>query len=288
MLRGLASAVLLLVGVALVGVGVPTLWIDRHVYDTDRWTAAVAPLIDEPVVREDVAVALAAPIADQLSLGPTLEQVLVRATREIVATEGFARVWTTSVRLSHRHAVAGLRGEGTGLDLAEDGVVIERAALVEALRQRLTEAGVPFADRIPDGEGTIVLADGPDVARGLWAARTVDTVGPWALVAGGVVLLLGVLVAGHRPRALLVAGLGTSAVALAQWLVLHQEFETTGLFTEVDDRRPTAVLLWKALSEPLGPMLETTAVVGVAVALVGVVAWLLRGVGAHGRTRRNP
>lgn len=286
-MRGLVASFLLILGVALVGVGVPTLWIDRHVYDTERWTAVVAPLIAEPSVQEDVADALARPVADRLRLGPVLDELLQAATRELVATDGFARVWETSVRLSHRHALEGLRDEGTGLNLADDGVVVERAALVEALRQRLAAEGVPFADRIPDGEGTIVLARGPDVARGVWVARMVDRVGPWLLVTGGTVLLLGVLVARHRPRALVVAGVGVLGVALAEWSVLNQEFETTGLVTEVDDRRPTAVLLWQALSEPLGPMLQATMLGGGVVALVGVAAWFVGAARGHGRTRRN-
>lgn len=287
MLRGLLSVLLLLTGVALVGVGVPTLWVDRHVYDTDRWTEAVAPLIAEPAVQDDVAEALGRPLVDQLSLDGVLEDVLLRATREVVATDAFARVWERSVRVSHRHALEGLRGEGTGVNLVEDGVVVERAALTEVLRQELTAAGVPFADRIPDGQGAVVIARGPDVARGLTVARTLDTVGPWALVAGGVALLLGVLVARHRPRALVVAGIGTLGAALALWLVLAAGLRGTGLVTEVDDRRQTALLVWEALSAPLVPMLEVTMAVGGAIAVVGVAAWLVRGARGHGRTRRN-
>lgn len=286
-MRGLATSLLLLLGVALVGVGVPTLWVDRDVYDTDRWTEAVAPLIAEPPVQDDVADALARPLAERLSLGPTLERVLDAAAREVVATDGFAQVWRSAVRATQREAVEGLRGESSGVDFAEDGIVVEKAALVEALRQRLVDDGVPFADRIPDGEGTIVLARGPDVTRSVWVARAIDVVGPWALVAGGVALLLGVLVARHRPRALVVAGVGVVAVAFVEWLVLTQEFESTGLVREVDDRRRTAVLLWEALSEPLGPMLQATMAAGGAVALVGVVAWFVTAARGHRRTRRN-
>lgn len=282
---------LLLTGLVLVGVGVPTAWADRHVFDTDRWTEAVAPLIEEPVVQRDVAAALAAPIADQLNLGQTLEAVLVRATEEVVATDAFARVWTPTVRLSHQHALEGLRSKGTGVNLVGDGVTLDRAALLEALRPRLAEAGLPFADQLPAGQGTIVLADGPDVARATEVARIVDTVGSRAVVIGALVLLGAVVVANHRSRALVLAGLGIAAVAGLLWLGLGLGDEGTGLLSEVEERRSTAVLTWEALSAPLDEMVLATAVVGGAVALLGVVAGVvagvLRGGVGYGRTTRR-
>lgn len=285
--RGLLSTLLVLCGLALVGVGVPTAWADRHVFETDRWTEAVAPLIDEPEVRSDVAESIATPIAERLDLGPRVDDLVLRLTREAVATEAFADVWAETVRLSHQHAVEGLRSEGTGVNLVDDGVVVDRAALVEALRPRLAEAGLPFADRIPDGEGTIVLADGPEVTRAAEVARLADAVGTSVLVVAPVVLLVGVLVANHRPRAMVVTGLGAAAVAGLLWLVLGLGRDTTGLLSQVEDRRTTALLLWRAISEPLDALVLTTAAVGGAVALLGAAAWLVSGGAGHRRTRRT-
>lgn len=274
--RGLVSFLLLLLGLALVGAAVPAVWADRHVLETEPYTEAVAPLIDEPEVQQQVAAAMADPISERLGLTGVLDRLLLDATVKVVGTEGFADVWTDAVRLSHQHAVEGLRDEGTGVNLADDGIVVDRAVLVEALRPRLAEAGLPFADRIPDGEGSVVLAAGPDVERATTAARLVDSYATWLTVAAAVVLLLCVLVARHRPRALVLVGLGVMAVAGVLWVALGAGTETTGLLAEVGDQRRTALLVWDALAAPLPAMITWVGVGGAAAVVLGALAWSVR------------
>ena len=275
-LRGIGSTLLLVLGLLLLAGAVPAVWADRYVLETEPYTEAVAPLIEEPVVQQQVATAIAAPISDRLDLPSVLDKILVDATAKVVATDSFAGVWADAVRLSHQHAVEGLRDEGTGLNLVDDGIVVDRAVLVEALKPRLAEAGLPFADRIPPGEGTLVLASGPDVARATTVARLVDVWAVPAAVCAGVLLLAGVIGANHRPRALVIAGLGIAGVAGALWLLLGAGTETTGALAEVDDGRRTAVLLWEALSTPLSSMITRLGLAGAGVALLGAVTWLVR------------
>lgn len=284
--RALLSTLLVLAGWGATFVAVPAVWIDRHVLETDRWTDAVAPLIEEEPVRDQVAAALAGPISDRLSLPEVLDQGLLRATRSVVATDSFAVVWTEAVRLSHLHAVEGLRAEGTGVDLVEEGVVVDRAALVDALRPRLAEAGLPFAARIPDGEGSVVLALGPEADRAVEVVRLADTYATPVAVAAGLLLLAGVVVARRRARALAVAGLGVVGVAGLLWL--GTRLGDDGPLGVADDRSATtAVLLWRALAEPLETVVVVTAGVGGVVALLGAVAWLVGSATGHGRTTRR-
>lgn len=285
-LRGLVSALLVLLGLGMVGIAVPALWVDRHVLETDRWTEAVSPLIEEEPVRDQVAVALAEPISDRLGLVDGLDRWLLTATRAVVATDSFADVWTQAVRLSHVQAVEGLRNEGTGVNLVEDGVVIDRAVLVEALRPRLGEAGLPFADRIPEGEGSVVLALGPEAERAVGAVRLADTYADAAAVAAVVVLAAGVVVARRRAWTAALVGLGVVAVAGVLWAVTRLGDE--GPLSVVDDQPvTTTLLLWEALSGPLEQMVLVTAVAGGTVALLGVAAGLLGAGTGHGRTTRR-
>ncbi|WP_110239381.1 hypothetical protein [Nocardioides gilvus] len=275
-LRGLLSSTLLLLGLVLVAVAVPAVWADRYVLETDRYTEAVAPLIDEQVVQDQVVAAILEPVTTRLELPALGERLLVTATSEVVATDGFARVWTDAVRLSHLQAVEGIRGEGTGVNLVEDGIVVDRAALVDALRPRLAEAGLPLAAQIPDGEGTVVLAQGPEVTQAVTVARAADVwATPLAALAGGV-LLAGIAISRHRPRAAVLLGLGLLAVAGALWVVLGLGSETTGVLAEVDDRRQSAVLVWEALSAPLAPMVGGVAVAGGVLVALGLVSWVVR------------
>lgn len=282
--RGVLATLLVLAGWAATLVAVPALWIDRHVVETEPWTDAVAPLIAEEPVQEQVAEALAGPISERLSLPDVLERGLLGATRSVVATDGFARVWTEAVRLSHQHAVEGLREEGTGVNLVEQGVVVDRAALVDALRPRLAEAGVPFADRIPDGEGSVVLALGPEADAAVEAVRLADRYATAAAVAAALLLLAGVLVSRRPARTLTVAGVGVVAVAGLLWVATRVGDGPLGV---TDDRAATTtVLLWRALAEPLESMAVATAVAGGVVAALGAAAWLVGRAAGHGRTRR--
>lgn len=277
MLRGLLSLVLTLAGLALTFVAIPSVWVDRDLLDTDQHTSAVAPLIEEPTVRDQVADAIATPISQRLGLGAVLDRALREATVRAVGTDAFARAWTDAVRLSHQHAVEGLRDEGTGVNFAEDGVVVDRAALVEALRPRLAEAGLPFADRIPPGEGSIVLARGPEVARAAALARMADEWATPIAVGAAVLLLLSVVVARRRGLALLVSGLGVLAVAGVWWWGIGSD--ANGLLSVSDDEPVrTTVLLWDALSVPLHDLVGAVAVVGGVMTALGVVWTVATGV----------
>ncbi|MFC6694907.1 hypothetical protein [Nocardioides daphniae] len=277
MLRGLLSLLLILAGLALTFVSIPSVWVDRDLLDTEQHTAAVAPLIEEPTVRDQVADAIATPISQRLGLGSLLDRALREATVRAVETDAFARAWTDAVRLSHQHAVEGLRDEGTGVNFAEDGVVVDRAALVEALRPRLAEAGLPFADRIPPGEGSIVLARGPEVARAATVARLADEWATPIAVAAGLLLLLGVVVARRRGLALVVAGLGVLAVAGVWWWGISSD--ANGVLSVVDDQpASTTVLLWDALSDPLHDLVRSVALGGGVMAAAGVVLAVVGGV----------
>lgn len=274
MARGLVSLLLLLAGMAMTLVAIPSVWIDRDLLDDDRYTEAVAPLIHEKPVQEQVAHAIADPISERLGLGPVLDDLLQKATADVVATKEFARVWTDAVRLSHQSAVEGLRDKGTGVNFVKDGVVVDRKALVEALRPRLAEAGVPFADQIPAGEGTIVLAKGPEVDRAVTVARVADRWAPEMAVAAVVLLLLGVLVARRRGLALMVAGLGVLASAGLWWWGIDSD--RNGLLTATSDEPVTTTyLLWDALSASLRDLVRVVAVAGGVTAALGLLLTLV-------------
>ncbi|QCX26745.1 hypothetical protein [Nocardioides jishulii] len=282
MARGLVSLLLLLAGMAMTLVAIPSAWIDRDLLDNDRYTDAVAPLIHEPVVQEQVARALTTPISERLDLSPVLERLLQDATEKVVATEAFVPVWTDAVRLSHQSAVEGLRDEGKGVNFVKDGVVVDRKALVEALRPRLAEAGLPFADQIPAGEGTIVLARGPDVDRAVTIARVADRWAPEMAVAAVVLLLLSVLVARRRGLALTVAGLGVLAVAGLWWWGIGSD--RNGLLSAAGDEPVTTThLLWDALSASLRDLVRGVAVAGGVTTGLGLVVALLGAVGGRRR-----
>src|SRR5690606_3730911 len=122
---------------------------------------------------------------------------------------------TDAVRISHLQLVEGIREEGTGLVAQEDLLRVDLAPLAESLTPRLTEAGVPFLDRLPQLEGSVTLDDSRGLAEAMQIAGVVDR---WAVplaVVAVVLLVLGVLCATPPGRALALVGVAVMIVAAA-------------------------------------------------------------------------
>lgn len=267
-MRSFLSFVLAVVGLAAVAVAIPSTWARHNLMDTDRYTAVMAPLIDEPQVQASVSQALTRALTRDVDLPDTVVALVRSGTDEVVATDAFARAWTEAVRISHAQLVKTARDEGTGLAADEAGLRVDLAPLGESVRARLAEAGVPLVDRLPAVEGSFVLADSTEAAEAIRIAGAVDR---WAdAVAVAAVLLLGVAVLfSVRPgRTLLVVGLVVAAIAGAYavgWAVLDVAAEAGAAGPSV------ASLVVESLSASVLPWLAATAGAGVVAALLGVL-----------------
>lgn len=265
-MRSFLSFVLALVGLAAVVVAVPATWARHNLMDNDRYTAAVAPLIAEPEVQSGVSRALTLALTRETQLPEAGVALVRRITDEVVATDGFARLWEESVRISHLQLVEAARDEGTGLSADEAGLRVDLAPLGESLRARLGEAGVPFVERLPGVEGSYVLADSAEAAEAIRAAGAVDRWADPLAVFGAVLLLVAVLFSVRPARSLVLVGLAVASIAAAYavgWTLLDP--------VAVDRAPSAAVLALEALSASVLPWLATVGAVGLVLALLGAV-----------------
>lgn len=267
--RSRVSTWLVALGLVAAAVAVPATWAQDKLLDTREYTDAVAPLIEEKAVQESVSAALTHTILTQSGFPPALEPVVRKATDQAVATEQFASIWRSTVAISHRKVVDGMRDESTGLSLEDDGLQVEYSPLVRAIQARLIQAGVPLADRLPTIEGSFTLTDAGPMVTAMKLGRTLDRFAtPLALLA--LVLLVAGVAVSERPwRRLTRLGLALTVVAVAEWvlwflvlkpILLHGADETSHLAVE-------------ALTGGLGTRLVVVALLGLALAGGG---WALR------------
>ncbi len=138
--------------VVLVGILVPLTvtgtWALRTVTNTDHYVSTLAPLIDEPVIQQEIATLvvnqLFASIDVQAKLteklpGPTkfLATPLTSAFRKeadkavlaVVSSPQFAKFWNTSNRLTHHAAVTVLSGDTSNGKATQISVALNKALI---------------------------------------------------------------------------------------------------------------------------------------------------------------
>ncbi|MEV0583332.1 hypothetical protein [Nonomuraea sp. NPDC050310] len=270
MLRKVLAALLLVAGCVLAPVAVAGFWAANEIVDSDRYAAAVGPLADDPAVQSAVTERLTDEIVQYLPL----DRAVRGAVQRVVTSDAFARAWTEANRVAHDQLDALLSGEGGGSLVTEDGttVSLDLGPLINGIKQQLVASGLTFAGRIPAAHPTIELVQVEDLAfyQSLyqWAAKL-----KWVLPGLTVVLLvLGVLAARRRSRALVWTGLGLAlGMAVLAGVLAWARSGYLGATGTKGLDPAAAAAFFDALTRSLWIGLL---VIGVAGLLLGVGAWL--------------
>lgn len=244
---GVVAVVALVLAVLLAPVAALGTWARLQLVDTDRFVATFAPLAEDPDVQDFVADQVNAAILENvdvdalvgdifdglrgLDLPPRadsalgllqapaargVESLIDGVVRDLVASPQFAEIWSQTLRFTHERAVAIMQEQpGTVVQLTDDGVVaIDLGLLVEQVKSTLTERGVGIADLIPQIDRRVPVAQ----ADALVLVRTVYQLAvavgfwlPWVVLG---LLVLGVMLAADRVRALFWTSAAFAAVFL--------------------------------------------------------------------------
>jgi hypothetical protein len=177
------AIVLLVLGGVLLAAAVPALWAANTLLNTDRYTETVAPLAQDPSIRDSVAVTAvdrlfaranvqtqvrdalppkAAFIAPQITDG--LHSFSITTAEAALATPRFQTLWTEVNRQAHQRIVpALLSGTGQGgtgaLSIEQGTVSVDITKIVAQVKQALVSRGLTIVQSIPDtvAGGTVVL-----------------------------------------------------------------------------------------------------------------------------------
>lgn len=149
--------------------GVVTVWARNQVLATDRYLASVTPLATDPVIQDEVARKVSDAISARLDttalareylppragilaapLGGAVDDFIERTTTDFVHSDAFERLWTEVNRTGHTELVRLLRGEQPDAVVLESGRLgLDLAPVVEAVRDRLVQAGLTVVAQLP-------------------------------------------------------------------------------------------------------------------------------------------
>jgi hypothetical protein len=232
--------VLAVLGCLLSIVAVVAVWGRNQVLDTDRYLATVEPLASDEVIQDEITAKVTAAIQERLdsealvrrylrprsaplisSFAGALDQLVETQTKAFVHSEAFQRLWVAVNRGAHDELVRVLTGHDSPTVSVDDGrLTLDLTVVVQAVRDRLLQAGLEFVARMPPIALVVDIAD----ARGLESARTavrwLDRAADWLPVVALALLGSAVLLAQRRRRAtLLVLGGLVGAMVLTLLLV---------------------------------------------------------------------
>ncbi|MEV4045696.1 hypothetical protein [Streptomyces sp. NPDC049744] len=285
-LRSALSAVLIALASLLAPCATLAVWAMHGPADTARYAAAVAPLADDPDVRDAAADTLGAGFAgyvDETVAGPVngAVRLFVRdAARSFTRTEAFHEGWDAAHRTVHAAVLRALRDDGA----AGRAVTVDLAPVTERVRDRLAEDHVPFARRIPVRHTALTVLPAHETDRLRKGYHVLDVAAFWLPLAAVAFAVTGIAVAARRRRAVTAAGIGTAlgGALLALAVVVGRRLTVAELPGPVDG--PAAGAVYDALTETLRTASWLLVALGLTVALA---SWLT---GRYGRPprRRSP
>jgi hypothetical protein len=284
-----AAIALGLVAVVLAVLTAVGAWARATVVDTDGFVAAVGPLGADSALQQRITdeatgrtVAGLQKSIDESTgpLAPILNLLLgqftptIRSTIQgIVTGPQFQAAWETGVRDLHAQLLADLRGQGGGSVTATGSTITIDLGLLEGpLQQALrgNRLGELVAGNLDLGTITVPTAVDFDQVR--WFVTASDS-WSWLLPLGAVLLAAAaVLVAPHRPWALI--GLGGGLVVAALVSLLLARLRVDAAVTALPDAdRPLAAAFVDAVDDGLYRNLWVVVAVGVAIAAAGLLWW---------------
>ncbi|MCW8116955.1 MULTISPECIES: hypothetical protein [Streptomyces] len=282
-LRSALSAALIVLASLLTPCATLAGWAMHGPADTGRYVASMAPLADDPDVRDAAADTLGAGFAglvDEVAAGPVDGSVrlFVRdAARSFTRTEAFHEGWDAANRTVHAAVLRALRDDGA----AGHAITVDLAPVTERVRDRLAEDHVPFARRIPVRHTAVTVLPARQADRLREGYHVLDVAAFWLPLAAVVFAVTAIAVAARRRRAVTAAGIGTAlgGALLALAVLAGRRLTVAELPGPVDG--PAAGAVYDALTETLRTASWLLVALGLAVALV---SWLT---GRYGRPPRR-
>ncbi len=268
--------------------------------DTDRVSAAIEPLLDNPDIRDSVVSGLTEPLNEFLTsdaiiqriidsaglpieipsvlddavgalLQPVIERTLEQITTgvtQILASEPFARSWRQIVADTHSDLRRLLADDP---DSSREGLDLTLTPFLSDIQDDLVSRGFDFLAGVPLPGVSVPLLQ-PDTVSSLRDTVSVaKTVDPWGAGIAALLIALGIALAPRRQRAWAMAGAGIAGGMVAVVVGLLA-LRTVWIPLQFPATTPVAQPVADALIAY--PMTQALAI-GVIAAAVGGVGWLV-------------
>lgn len=292
------SLVLLLLGSCLVPLALAGVWSRAVLLNTDRYVAAITPLIGRAGVQQAVAGELADRLLEQLDLEnritqqwpsapprlvqPILAQVeyyTILVSGRFVSSDAFVPIWVEANREAHGSLVNMIHGEGAVNLSPEGAIVVDLDAAAAELAERIREANIPLPDALlplfPEGDVAIMDAGALQTVRPLLFALSHLYIALPILTV--LCLVASVLVAPHKLRVIATVGGGMILTMLALQLGLslgHRRY----LVAASEARVPPEIShhMWAPLVGSLDAAGRMVLILGVGLLIAAAVATVWR------------
>ncbi|MFE6520615.1 hypothetical protein [Streptomyces sp. NPDC057794] len=244
--RSLGSVLLVLLAGLLSLLSVVAVWANSIVQDTDRYVGTVGPLASDPDVQKavtnrvtdvvlaridvDALVKELTDAAAQQGVPPRVAQLLgdldgpiesglkqlVGSTVErVVTSSAFETVWVDANRRAHAALDKALTGRSdSAVELEDNQVVVDLGPIVANVKERLVDAGLKAAEKIPAVRTDFVVFASEDVGTVKTYVRVLQILGGWLPVITLLVAAAGIYVAFNRRHALIGAALAVFVAML--------------------------------------------------------------------------
>lgn len=280
------SAVLAVLGAAVLTASLVAGWAREQVLDEQRWTAQSVQVIRDPAVQqllaEELAAAIVAIPAVQATVegGPlppplagaalsVLEQRAEETALRALQQASLDEPWAAANRAAHAQVRRWLEGD----DLRRvDGELVLDAR--PALQQLARDLGLPAIAVAAAPSAQLAIADAARYDELRATVRGLQLAASWGLPAAVLLLAGAMLVARRRPLGLLAAGVATIAAGLAVLLGLRDEVRRALIDALADGGTPPAVsnAAWEAAAPALAARGWWALAAGAAISLAAA-AW---------------
>ena len=306
--RGLTAWVLLVVSAILFPIALTAYWGQRTLTDTQRYVDTVAPLAQDPTIKQAVGAKVTEVIVTQLDAQARVSELLQDYPRlqplsgpiasgvnnligeqvtKLLDSDQFDQLWITINTQLQQALIAALSNEPSGaVTIQGDQVVLDTGDLIEVVKQRLVDRGLSFAANIPvppAADRQVVLLTSPQLAQARTAYALAQPVAQWLIYAVLLLFAVAVLVSRRRARMTMAVGIaiviGAVVVRLAM-VYLQNQVELTLAGTTFAVAQDA---FWTILTAFLLNAVRAAFVLGLVLAVVG---WFLSGTQSAQSARR--
>jgi hypothetical protein len=299
--RWTAGVVVLFLAAVLGGVGVIAGYVRDQVLDTDTYVQTVAPLASDPVIQDalaqrlsnvivtradlsGIANGLASRLVDQgapprvtdlvTPLVSGITTLLDNTIRKLLGTPQFEAIWQQINRSAHQGLVTVLTGRKSQfVNSSGNSVTIDLGQLLVPLKQRLVEAGLGFAGRIPNISIPYTIVQSNQLPKIRTYVRLLNALGVWLPYVALVVFIGGFLITPNRRRGILtgVVMLGVVDALLLAALAIGRSIYLDNLPPTVQSPQ-AAQILYDALLRFLVTALQAVLVAVIVLILAALLA----------------
>jgi hypothetical protein len=230
--RTFGAWAVLIIAALLLPLALTAFWAQRTITDTERYVATVAPLAEDPTVKEAVGNTVSTALIKQLDAQARISELLVdypklsalsgpiasgvnslvqRTVTEVLDSDQFSNVWVAINRQAQQAIVNALEGKTDGAVTVTNGqVVLDTGELITLVKQALVDRGLTFAENIPVppvADRQIVLLQSEELKRAQFFYQLGQPVAQWLIYVVLLMFVGAILLSRNRPKMTVAVGI---------------------------------------------------------------------------------